>query len=421
MDLQGRSFSTAARTDDRGVVTLNMPRLGYLSNTKEELFNSITRLMDLAADSLIRKRKVIQELYDGGMYPYTKSYLSGLHNHFNTIGVVGVNECILNFAGTTIDTLEGRELGLEILDFMRERLEYYQTTKYVYNEKHVATIEDKIRYNKFGFNNNIELNIDNINVMDFGPFNLEATPAESTTYRLAKIDVEKYGDKIITAGMSNDDPYYTNSTHLPVDSNVDIIDAMTIQDEFQTKYTGGTVFHGYLGESIDDWHVVANLVKNMCSNFRMPYMTVSPIYTICPKCGYIKGAVEECPVCKSETEIYDRITGYYRPIKNWNKGKVSEYQDRTEYTKLDSVRDKKTYSKVLLFTKPNCPKCPSAVELLNDNDIEHQALDATHNDNKHLVERYKVKVTPTAILINPKNGSHVFLESVEEMKDILAS
>ncbi len=265
----GGLFGSDEFTGSIGVVTINLPKIGYLSNSRNDFFSRLAHLMDLAAESLSMKRKVVNRLMDSGLFPYTKRYLSHLNNHFSTIGICGMNECLLNFMGKDILDTEGREFALEVLDFMRDRLADYQE--------------------KTG-----------------DLYNLEATPAESTSYRLAKHDKQRYPD-IITAGT--DDPYYTNSSQLPVDFTTDIFEALDLQDELQIKYTGGTVFHGFLGEAIDDWESCMNLVRGIASNYHLPYFTISPTFSVCPKHGYLNGEHFNCPKCADEekAEIAKKI------------------------------------------------------------------------------------------------------------------
>ena len=258
----GGLFGSDEFTGSIGVVTINLPRLGYLSSTKEEFYDRLNRLMDLAADSLVIKRKVVNRLMETGLFPYTKRYLSHLNNHFSTIGICGMNECTLNFMGKDLTHSEARDFANEVLQHMRNRLADYQE--------------------KSG-----------------DLYNLEATPAESTSYRLAKHDVTRYSD-IITSGK--EDPYYTNSSQMPVDFTEDIFTALDHQEALQTKYTGGTVFHGLLGEAIEDWRSCANLVKTVLTNYKIPYFSVSPTYSVCPKHGYIKGEKRFCPICKEEQQ-----------------------------------------------------------------------------------------------------------------------
>ena len=258
----GGLFGSDEFTGSLGVVTINLPQIGYLADNEQEFFKRLDYLMDLAKESLCIKRKVIQKLYDGGLFPYTRRYLKTLNNHFNTIGLCGMNECCLNFLGVSIATEKGKQFAERVLDYMRNRLADYQE--------------------KTG-----EL------------FNLEATPAESTSYRLARHDKEQFPD-IITSGQ--DDPYYTNSTQLPVDFTSDVFEALDHQESLQTRYTGGTVFHIFMGEQIKDWKACSELVKTIFSNYKIPYLTISPTYSICPVHGYLSGQQFECPKCKEEKE-----------------------------------------------------------------------------------------------------------------------
>ena len=273
----GGFFGSGESTGSIGVVTLNLPRIAYLSSTKEEFYSMLDKYMDIAARSLDTKRKVINRLLEEGLYPYTKRYLGAFNNHFSTIGLVGMNETILNakWIDSDITKPEGRDFSIEVLNHMRDRLSDYQE---MYGDL----------------------------------FNLEATPAESTTYRFAKHDTEEFAD-IITAACKDQAPYYTNSTHLPVNYTEDIFDALEMEDEMQTLYTSGTVFHGFLGERMPDWKAAANLVKKIAYNFKLPYYTLSPTYSICESHGYIAGEHFSCPHCGKATEVYSRITGYYRP------------------------------------------------------------------------------------------------------------
>ncbi|MGJ7044841.1 ribonucleoside-triphosphate reductase [Thermoanaerobacterium thermosulfurigenes] len=295
----GGLFGANPLTGSIGVVTINMPRIGYLSDSKEEFFERLGKQMDVARKSLEIKRKVLENMTEMGLYPYSKFYLRDIkirfgsywQNHFNTIGLIGMNEALLNFMGCDITSEKGRNFALEVLDFMRNRLEDYQ-------------IESNYLYN------------------------LEASPAEGASYRLAKKDKELYKD-IITAG--GDVPYYTNSTQLPVDFTEDIFTALDMQDELQTKYTGGTVFHGFLGENISDPDTCKALVKKIAYNYRLPYYTITPTFSICDNHGYISGEHFNCPYCGNECEVYSRVVGYYRPLQNWNEGKREEFSDRKEF------------------------------------------------------------------------------------------
>ncbi|MBQ9135319.1 MAG: ribonucleoside triphosphate reductase, partial [Lachnospiraceae bacterium] len=297
----GGFFGSGESTGSVGVVTINMPRIAYLSANKDEFYTRLNHMLDIAARSLKIKRGVITKLLDEGLYPYTKRYLGSFDNHFSTIGLIGMNEVGLNANWLRADMTDKRtqEFTKEVLNHMRERLSDYQE-----------------QYGDL--------------------YNLEATPAESTTYRLAKHDRKRW-PAIKTAGKQGDIPYYTNSSHLPVDFTADIFDALDIQDELQTLYTSGTVFHAFLGEKLPDWKAAANLVKTIADNYKLPYYTLSPTYSICKEHGYLAGEVKVCPHCGKPTEVYSRITGYYRPVQNWNDGKLQEYANRTEYDVANSV------------------------------------------------------------------------------------
>ncbi len=289
----GGLFGSGESTGSVGVVTINMPRIGYLAKNKKDFFDRLAIVMDLAKESLEIKRKVVTHNLDNGLFPYTKRYLGNLDHHFSTIGPIGIHETCLNFFGKDkgITSKEGKELSLEILDFMRERLKEFQ--------KETGNI-----------------------------YNLEATPGEGTSYRLAKIDKNKY-PKIITAGEKN--PYYTNSSHLPVNYTDDIFEALDFQDDLQCKYTGGTVFHGFIGEKMPSVEATKKLVKKIAENYRLPYFTITPTFSICSNHGYIAGEHFKCPECNQECEVYSRVVGYLRPIQQWNEGKQEEFNDRKEY------------------------------------------------------------------------------------------
>ncbi len=291
----GGYFGSGESTGSVGVVTINLPRIAYLASDKEDFYKRLDHLMDIAARSLKIKRTVISKLLDEGLYPYTKRYLGTFNNHFSTIGLVGMNEAGLNAKWLRADLTheETQEFAKEVLNHMRERLKDYQE-----------------QYGDL--------------------YNLEATPAESTSYRLAKHDREKFPD-IITAGEPGETPYYTNSSHLPVGYTADVFDALDVQDELQTLYTSGTVFHTFLGEKLPSWKSAAKLVRTIAENYRLPYYTISPTYSVCKEHGYLAGEQKVCPHCGKPTEVYSRITGYYRPVQNWNEGKLQEYKDRKLY------------------------------------------------------------------------------------------
>ncbi len=376
----GGFFGSGESTGSVGVVTINMPRIAYLSANKDEFYARLNRMMDIAARSLKIKRGVISKLLDEGLYPYTKRYLGTFDNHFSTIGLIGMNEVGLNanWLRQDMNSKETQEFTKEVLNHMRERLSDYQE-----------------QYGDL--------------------YNLEATPAESTTYRLAKHD-RKHWPAIKTAGKAGETPYYTNSSHLPVDSTTDIFDALDVQDELQTLYTSGTVFHAFLGEKLPDWKAAANLVKTIADNYKLPYYTLSPTYSICKEHGYLAGEVKACPHCGAKTEVYSRITGYYRPVQNWNDGKLQEYADRTEYDVENSVLKRPTSSVVTLsnfaedvtvqveepndikylFTTKTCPNCKIAKEYLKD--VKYVIVDA--EENMELATRYGVMQAPTLVVVN---------------------
>ena len=376
----GGFFGSGESTGSVGVVTINMPRIAYLSANKDEFYARLNRMMDIAARSLKIKRGVITKLLNEGLYPYTKRYLGTFENHFSTIGLIGMNEVGLNANWLRADMSDPRtqEFTKEVLNHMRERLSDYQE-----------------QYGDL--------------------YNLEATPAESTTYRLAKHDRKRWPG-IKTAGKPGDTPYYTNSSHLPVDYTVDIFDALDIQDELQTLYTSGTVFHAFLGEKLPDWKAAASLVRTIASNYKLPYYTLSPTYSICKEHGYLAGEVKVCPHCGAKTEVYSRITGYYRPVQNWNDGKLQEYANRTEYDIVHSSLKRTTRSVVTLsnfaedvevkveqpqdikylFTTKTCPNCRLVKEYLKN--VPYVTIDA--EENIELARRYGVMQAPTLVVVN---------------------
>ena len=374
----GGFFGSGESTGSIGVVTINMPRIAYLSATKEDFYRRLDRLMDVAARSLDIKRRIITKLLDEGLYPYTKHYLGGFGNHFSTIGLVGMNEACLNANWIRCDLTNEKAQNFtgEVLDHMRERLSDYQE--------------------KYG-----------------DLFNLEATPAESTSYRLAKHDVARYPD-IITANEEGGSPYYTNSSHLPVGYTEDVFTALEIQDKLQTKYTSGTVFHTFLGEKLPDWQAAAALVRKIAENFELPYYTMSPTYSVCKNHGYLKGEQHICPECGAATEVYSRITGYYRPVQNWNDGKTQEFKDRKVYNIENSklkriktmVEEAKAQSagapvvakdaKTLLFVGATCPNCKVAVQMLDKAGIGYETV--MSQDNMELCREYGVMSTPTLVI-----------------------
>ena len=372
----GGFFGSGESTGSVGVVTINMPRIAYLSRNKADFYRRLDHMMDIAARSLKIKRDVISKLLDEGLYPYTKRYLGTFNNHFSTIGLIGMNEVGLNavWLGEDLSHAKTQEFTKEVLNHMRERLVEYQE-----------------QYGDL--------------------YNLEATPAESTTYRLAKHDRERWPD-IKTAGKEGDTPYYTNSSHLPVDYTADIFDALDIQDELQTLYTSGTVFHAFLGEKLPDWKSAANLVRKIAENYRLPYYTLSPTYSVCKEHGYIAGEHFTCPKCGKKAEVYSRITGYYRPVQNWNDGKTQEYKNRKLYD-IDNSCLKKVHSSIVtvsrddveikpmegvkyLFTTKTCPNCRMAKEMLKGETV--QIIDA--EENPELVKKYGIMQAPTLVIVD---------------------
>ena len=373
----GGFFGSGESTGSVGVVTINMPKIAYLSKTKEEFYERLDHLMDIAARSLKIKRTVITQLLEEGLYPYTKRYLGTFDNHFSTIGLVGMNEVGLNacFLGEDMTSKKTQDFSVEVLNHMRERLSDYQE--------------------------------------EYGDlYNLEATPAESTAFRFAKHDKEKFPD-IKTATRDGNTPYYTNSSHLPVGYTQDIFEALDIQDRLQTLYTSGTVFHAFLGEKLPNWQAAAKLVRTIAQNYQLPYYTLSPTYSICRDHGYITGEQFICPKCGKKTEVYSRITGYYRPIQNWNDGKSQEYKERLVYDIEQSHFTKPAISKqktttptstststlsshVYLFTTSTCPNCRLAKKYLDEANIPYVVKEAEKNIS--LVRQYEVFKAPTLII-----------------------
>ncbi|MCD8220766.1 MAG: ribonucleoside triphosphate reductase [Clostridiales bacterium] len=400
----GGFFGSGESTGSVGVVTINLPRIAYLSETPEEFYQRLDRMMDIAARSLKTKRTVITRLMEAGLYPYTKHYLGSFDNHFSTIGLIGMNEAGLNARWLRKDLThpETQAFAKAVLNHMRERLSDYQE-----------------QYGDL--------------------YNLEATPAESTTYHLAKHDKERYPDIITAARSEEDTPYYTNSSHLPVGFTEDIFEALAIQDDLQTLYTSGTVFHAFLGEKLPDWKAAASLVRKIAENFKLPYYTMSPTYSICHQHGYLTGEQPVCPYCGAATEVWSRITGYYRPVQNWNDGKVQEFEDRREYVpetseiegrrlsdresmavssgklfadkpsadtqsadkrsadtqKKTSVAGKK--DQMLLFTTTTCPNCKIARYELDDAGVSYEVRNA--EEWPELVEKYGIRQAPTLVVL----------------------
>ena len=378
----GGFFGSGESTGSIGVVTINLPRIAYLAKDEQDFYERLEKLMDIAARSLKIKRNVITKLLNEGLYPYTKRYLGSFNNHFSTIGLIGMNEVGLNAKWLRADLTHEKtqKFAKDVLNFMREKLSDYQE--------------------------------------EYGDlYNLEATPAESTTYRFAKHDKAQYPD-IITASEPDHTPYYTNSSHLPVDFTDDIFAALDIQDELQTLYTSGTVFHAFLGERLTDWKAAANLVRKIAENYKLPYYTMSPTYSVCQTHGYINGEVYKCPICDKETEVYSRITGYYRPVKNWNDGKAEEYKNRKVYDlskshlkhekcecdecKCDNCEcNDKLEDGLYLFTRKNCPNCKSAKSILDKANLKYEIIDA--EENADLSKKLGIKQAPTLLVVNGEN------------------
>ena len=387
----GGFFGSGESTGSVGVVTINMPRIAYLATDEADFFQRLDKIMDISARSLKVKREVITQLLEVGLYPYTKRYLGTFNNHFSTIGLVGMNEAGLNAKWIKKDmtTKETQDFSIKVLNHMRTRLSDYQE--------------------KYG-----------------DLYNLEATPAESTSYRLAKHDRKRFPD-IITASKDGETPYYTNSSHLPVGYTEDIFEALEIQDELQTLYTSGTVFHAFLGEKLPDWSSAAALVKKIAENFRLPYYTLSPTYSICTQHGYIAGEKATCPICGGKTEVYSRITGYYRPVQNWNDGKAQEYKDRKEYDIEHAINaviertleDKTTEESsqtltdgIYLFTTATCPNCRMAKTFLSQANVEYHEVLAT--DNVELVKSLNINAAPTLVVV--ENGNTEVVENVSNIR-----
>ena len=422
----GGFFGSGESTGSIGVVTINMPRIAYLSESPEDFYTRLDKLMDIAARSLATKRKVIKQLLEQGLYPYTKRYLGTFDNHFSTIGLIGMNEVGLNAKWLRADLTDEKvqRFTRDVLNHMREKLSDYQE--------------------KYG-----------------DLYNLEATPAESTTYRFAKHDKERFPD-IITANM-NGTPYYTNSSHLPVGFTEDVFSALDIQDDLQTLYTSGTVFHAFLGEKLPDWKAAANLVRKIAENYKLPYYTMSPTYSVCKDHGYLVGEQNTCPICGAKTEVYSRITGYYRPVQNWNEGKVQEFKDRKEYNIGHSVlthngpnpvpddskrpdyisvpvktavkdmaqedagtepgepaaaaSDNVDGAEILLFKTSTCPNCKVAGAMLDKAGISYTVLNA--EEEKEAVEKFGVRQAPTLVLV--KGDDFEMYRGVSDIKGWLTN
>ncbi|MCR5830075.1 MAG: ribonucleoside triphosphate reductase [Lachnospiraceae bacterium] len=400
----GGFFGSGESTGSVGVVTINMPRIAYLSANVDEFYKRLDHMMDIAARSLKVKREIITKLLNEGLYPYTKRYLGTFNNHFSTIGLVGMNEVGLNAKWLGCDMTDKRtqDFTIDVLNHMRERLSDYQE--------------------------------------EYGDlYNLEATPAESTSYRLAKHDRSRWPD-IRTAGAKGDAPYYTNSSHLPVDFTEDIFAALDIQDRLQTLYTSGTVFHAFLGEKMPTWESAAKLVRTIATNYKLPYYTISPTYSICAKHGYLDGEQKVCPICGGEAEVYSRITGYYRPVKNWNIGKTQEYKNRTTYNPMkynryemesafDAVNteseakedsfDKEISSLVgdglYLFTTKTCPNCKLAKQYLDG--LDYKVIDA--EENPEMAKEFGIMSAPTLVVMqNGKKTKYANASNIKRYAEI---
>ena len=407
----GGFFGSGESTGSVGVVTINMPRIAYLATDEADFYKRLDHMMDIAARSLKVKRNVITELLENGLYPYTKRYLGTFNNHFSTIGLVGMNEAGLNAKWLRKDLThpETQKWTAEVLNHMRERLSDYQE---MYGDL----------------------------------YNLEATPAESTAYRLARHDKEQYPDIITAAKTASDTPYYTNSSHLPVGYTDDIFTALDVQDELQTLYTSGTVFHAFLGEKLPDWKAAANLVRKIAENYRLPYYTLSPTYSVCRTHGYLPGEQHTCPYCGEPAEVYSRITGYYRTVQNWNDGKAQEFKDRKTYDtarsvlthkgplpefvdtcpcsareQMESVAEAATQTGedavVYLFATPTCPNCKIAASAMDKMGFGYEKVYA--NEHMDLAKSYGVRQAPTLVI--EKNGETEKYVGLPEIKRFLAT
>ena len=392
----GGFFGSGESTGSVGVVTINLPRIAYLAENEADFYARLDKLMDIAARSLKTKRTVITKLLNAGLYPYTKRYLGTFDNHFSTIGLIGMNEVGLNANWLRKDLThpETQAFAKDVLNHMRERLSDYQE-----------------QYGDL--------------------YNLEATPAESTTYRFAKHDKKHYPN-IITAN-ENGTPYYTNSSHLPVGYTEDIFSALDVQDDLQTLYTSGTVFHAFLGEKLPDWKAAAQLVRKIAENYKLPYYTLSPTYSVCKNHGYLSGEVSVCPECGERTEIYSRITGYYRPVQNWNDGKAQEFKDRKVYDIGHShlthqgvlhpeVKPEQpaapvaeaannAHGEVKLFATRTCPNCKQAEKLLTEAGIPFTRLLAEENGEE--AARLGIRQAPT-LVVGSEEDKYVGLGAVRK-------
>ncbi|MBD8987188.1 MAG: ribonucleoside triphosphate reductase [Clostridiales bacterium] len=400
----GGFFGSGESTGSVGVVTINMPSIAYQAANEEDFYRRLDRLMDISARSLKIKRRVITQLMENGLYPYTKRYLGTFANHFSTIGLVGMNEACLNANWIREDLTHtaAQKFTAAVLNHMRERLSDYQE---MYGDL----------------------------------YNLEATPAESTSYRFAKHDKERFPD-IITAARDGDTPYYTNSSHLPVGYTEDIFTALDIQDELQTLYTSGTVFHAFLGEKLPDWKAAAALVRKIAENYRLPYYTLSPTYSVCRDHGYLTGEQYTCPICGQKTEVYSRITGYYRPVQNWNDGKSQEFKDRKTYdlgashlthtgpisggiasgeTEQETAAPAEVQScnaQVYLFATPTCPNCKIAAAAMDKLGMVYEKVYA--NEHIDMAKEFGVRQAPTLVIVS--DGAIEKYAGLPEIKKYLA-
>ena len=393
----GGFFGSGESTGSIGVVTINIPRIAYLAKDEADFFKRLDKLMDISARSLKIKRDQVTKLMEEGLYPYTKRYLGTFANHFSTIGLIGMNEAGLNARWIRKDLTheETQNFAVRVLNHMRERLSDYQE---LYGDL----------------------------------YNLEATPAESTTYHLAKHDKARFPE-IITA-HEGATPYYTNSSHLPVGYTEDIFEALAIQDKLQTLYTSGTVFHAFLGEKLPDWKAAATLVRKIAENHQLPYYTMSPTYSVCADHGYLSGEQYTCPICGKKTEVYSRITGYYRPVQNWNDGKSQEYKDRKTYkvaaasapvervvAKVEEVAEAaptvSADAKAILISRVTCPNCKVAENLLNKAGVAFEKKIA--EENLDLCRQLGIKGAPTLVITDGEN--HNLYYSVPEIKKYIAS
>ena len=400
----GGFFGSGESTGSVGVVTINMPSIAYQAANEEDFYRRLDRLMDISARSLKIKRRVITQLMENGLYPYTKRYLGTFANHFSTIGLVGMNEACLNANWIREDLTHtaAQKFTAAVLKHMRELLSDYQE---MYGDL----------------------------------YNLEATPAESTSYRFAKHDKERFPD-IITAARDGDTPYYTNSSHLPVGYTEDIFTALDIQDELQTLYTSGTVFHAFLGEKLPDWKAAAALVRKIAENYRLPYYTLSPTYSVCRDHGYLTGEQYTCPICGQKTEVYSRITGYYRPVQNWNDGKSQEFKDRKTYdlgashlthtgpisggiasgeTEQETAAPAEMQScnaQVYLFATPTCPNCKIAAAAMDKLGMVYEKVYA--NEHIDMAKEFGVRQAPTLVIVS--DGAIEKYAGLPEIKKYLA-